>query len=71
MSILLIKFTGNNPKGKGSLVVNRQAKVKNPIIQTEFKAEVSKIPNPTGSGQETGKRSKTQADRVLNMNMNT
>ena len=39
MSILLIKF---NPKGKGSLVVNRQAKVKNPIIQTEFKAEVSK-----------------------------
>ena len=40
VSEFLIKFTGNNPEGKGSLVVNRQAK--NPIIQTEFQAEVSK-----------------------------
>ena len=54
--LALIKFSSDNPKAEDGLVSQQVGKkVKNPTVQTESKAEVSKKQNPTGSGQKSGK----------------
>ena len=53
--LVLIKFSGNNPRAKDSLVVNRQEKVKNPVVKQSPRQKYPKHQIQKGSGQKSGK----------------
>ena len=62
--LVLIKFSGNNLKAEDSLV-SQQAGKRSKIQQSNrVQGRSIQTQNTTGSGQKSGKLSKSQADRV-------